>query len=241
MPTGTSIFISDEIEHKQSEFALQEAQIMVDKFEEKIMSEEIANPPREELLQPNEELKGPLNADSKELEDLMRPFIKALEPQKDKHIRNDIFKTKIFRVLQKIPLHCVQSLKLVKIADYKSSQKPTFKNVFYTVFEYLDNILASKGLYSTQSTREERLVDLISLHFPISKVRRISRDLNNLKRANSIIKLRSKTSLTNYKEMAQSNVMVLPLLRLIMQYSARIDQIPKTKEMIATLNEEINQ
>ena len=151
MATGTSFFMTDDLEHKQSEKVQmpEEEQIMVDKFEEKILSEEIEIPQKSEVLQTEEEQKEILNGEDKELEELLHPFIEALEPLKHKHIRNDIYKTKIFRVLQKIPLHCVQGLKLVKIADYKSSQKPTFKNVFYRVFDYLEKILESKGMYRT--------------------------------------------------------------------------------------------
>ena len=126
---------------------------MVEIEEEKFSSEEQETPLSSlEISTPDISTPEPRGDEYQILEKLLKSSILKLEPQNGQNIRKDIFKTKIFRLLQKIPLNCVYKLKLVKIVDYKSVEKETYKETFMKIFEFLNSALEKEQMFKEPST-----------------------------------------------------------------------------------------
>ena len=80
---------------------------------------------------------------SKTIKQCVQAQISLIEPKKNKHVRNDIFKTKIARAACRLGLELVYftDCKLVRITDYKSPDFNKFERTFRKVFESVWNEL----------------------------------------------------------------------------------------------------
>lgn len=100
-------------------------------------------------------------------------MMRRIEPgAKQRKPRHDIFKTRIVRAANKLPLEMVYSTnpRLVRITDYKSSEPSKFQAAFKTIFELMWSLLLERNLIQGEPSIRN-YVDFISLHYPVAKIR----------------------------------------------------------------------
>jgi len=90
---------------------------------------------------------------------------------------------------------------------------------------------------------ENLFFDFICLHFPEPKVLEIARHLNREEEGRDYIEKRKRTSIWSYRELAHSNSMFLPMMKLISKLGQQNwgQKYFKTLAMIEELIEELNQ
>ncbi len=96
-----------------------------------------------------------------------------LEPNpKMRKPRTDMFKTKIVRAATKLPVLVANATcpRVIRIHDFKSSQKPKYEKAFKRLFEVFWTLKLRQNNFSG-SPQLRHFIDFIGLHFPEEKVR----------------------------------------------------------------------
>lgn len=174
---------------------------------------------------------------------MVRHALKEIEPKKkSKKPRNDIFKTRLVRAANKLPLEIVYSIspRLVRITDYKSPDIRKFAKSFRHAFDIMWRELEEFGLTRGAPTNEN-FIDFCALHFPESKVLEIAQLFNLGDRAEELLQKRALTSLRSYQEMAKKN----SVFRMMVEYihkicSTQFSRFEKTEAMLSVLLKELS-
>jgi len=151
--------------------------------------------------------------------------------------RIDIFKTKIVRTVYKLPQILAAEKSIVRTALHKSQKYDEYVLAFRKSYELICQILREVEVEFEDTPRS--FFDFCALHFPWEKVltvgRRIGVSEEEIEKLDES-KLRQKTSLKHFKEMAKTNLMFIPLLQLSVKltepYSERFRVVFETLKIL---------
>ena len=133
----------------------------------------------------------------------------------NKKVRSDAFRTKLVRIIMKIPLFICQSKNppVIRTTLYKSKDINEYRRAFRRAF----NILKQSLNLSAQCqpyVNKINFIDFCSLHFPTAKVIELGGSMGKEEeaRAQEMCDLRAKTSLESYKKYHTLNTVFKPLI-----------------------------
>lgn len=174
---------------------------------------------------------------------MVKHALKEIEPKKkSKKPRNDIFKTRLVRAANKLPLEIVYSIspRLVRITDYKSPDIRKFAKSFRHAFDIMWMELEEFGLTRGAPTNVN-FIDFCSLHFPESKVLEIAAEFGLRDRAEELLSKRAFTSLRSYQEMSKKNSVFKMMIEYLHKIcSAQFSKFEKTEAMLSVLLKELS-
>ncbi len=169
-------------------------------------------------------------------------LLKKVEPNhKQRRPRHDIFKTRVVRVVTRMPLELIymKISPFIRVSDYKASYPAKYTKVFEKTFQFAWKLLHARGLVSGEPT-DRAYVHFICLHFPENKVLGVAKGLGLEAEAQSLVNLRKKTSLWAYKEFGSQNTMFVPLIQLLREIALKDSQtFSKSVKMIDMLLKEL--
>lgn len=126
------------------------------------------------------------------------------------------------------------STDLVPLSDYKSKDLITYKAAYQRTFHIVWDHLLDSGIVDREPN-DRNFVDLLCLHFPETKVRPVA-DLVNLgEQCEHLYKLKKKTSIAAFKQIARDNTMLIPILKAFKIAASRTShgyKLPRMKKML---------
>ena len=110
------------------------------------------------------------NGKLKTIENMISSFDKIEKDlNKKRKFWRDIFKTKIQRIIKKVPVFIVKNPNFVRLAEYKSDIYEEFENSFRSAFGAYVMMLDNLDL-TCNFMDDEGYIEFCELHFPLTKV-----------------------------------------------------------------------
>ncbi len=173
--------------------------------------------------------------------------IETSQAQKKKP-RADIYKTRIVRLLWKLPLFLMQDKSVVRTALYKSVTLSDFSKAFKDAFEVAVDVFLMKGVSMTHD--DKTMIDFCALHYPEDKVREHAEDLGLLNtkmemdrltlQDSGVLSLRGKTGIKHFMQMAKKNEAFLPIIDFVIAATEeKSEEFSKTYETIIRLRKQL--